>query len=114
MNSQLREELTKYKDTTLEIIKAVEDENYDLLEGLISKRGEIINSIEKLNYSKEEFKAICMDLKILFFQNNLNKFMNEKKVKIKRQLESMDDNKNARNSYNKKFSVDSIFFNKKI
>ena len=26
-----KEELTKYKDTTLEIIKAVEDENYDLL-----------------------------------------------------------------------------------
>lgn len=114
MNSQLTEELTKYKDTTIELIKAVESEDYDLLESIIAKRSEIINNIEKLNYTHEEFRANCTKLKILFFQNNLNKLMNEKKLKIKSQLDSMNENKNLRNSYNKKFSVDSIFFNKKI
>ena len=32
-----------------------------------------------------------------------------KKGKDKKTIRTMDDNKNARNSYNKKFSVDSIF-----
>jgi len=114
MNSQLREELTKYRDTTIELIKAVENENYDILDNYIDQRREIINSIEKLNFTKEEFIIVCNELKILFFQNNLNKLMNEKKLKVKRQLESINDTKNLQSSYNKKFSVDSIFFNKKI
>ncbi|HCW03402.1 MAG TPA: flagellar protein FliT [Clostridium sp.] len=114
MNSQLRKELIKYKDTTIELIGAVEKEDYDLLESLIEKRSKVIKAIEKLKYSQEEFRAICTELKILFFQDKMNKLMNEKKLKIKRQLDSMNENKNLRNSYNKKFNVDSIFFNKKI
>lgn len=114
MNSQLREELAKYRDTTIELIQAVENENYEILDSLVEKRSEIINSVDKLTFSKEEFKTICLEFKILLLQDSLNKLMNEKKLKVKRQLESMDENKNLRNSYNKKFSVDSIFFNKKI
>jgi hypothetical protein len=114
MNLQLSVQLIKYRDITLELISSVENENYDFLDDLLNHRETVILDINTLKYTEEEFKAACQELKILFLQDNLNKLINYKKDKVRHELDSLSSNKSAQKSYNKNFSVDSIFFNKKI
>ncbi|WML35499.1 flagellar protein FliT [Clostridium sp. OS1-26] len=112
MNTELEGLLNQYKECTLQLISIVESELYDDIEGLIEKRENIIDKINSIEHTKEEFSRIVKDLQILILQKRLTDLMNEKKSKIKNELNSIAKNKSARKSYNKKSSVDSLFFNK--
>lgn len=111
---ELKDGLKEYKNITLDIINSLEKEDYDALEQLISSRQNIINTIDKLSYSKEEFIRICKELDILMLQQKLIKLMNEKKATLRNNMNNLATSQNANKSYNKRYSVDSIFFNKKI
>lgn len=109
----LKEELINYKNLTLELITSVEKEDYDSLDSLLSDRQNVIEEINKLTYSKEEFLCLCRNLDILVLNQKLIKISSEKKSSIRKHIDELRVSKNANKSYNKRFAVDSVFFNKK-
>lgn len=110
----LKDNLKQYKDITLELISNVEKDNFEILDMLLSNRQNVIDEIEKLNYAKEEFFNLCKELDILVLQQKLTKLMNMKKANLRNDIDALTSSQNANKSYNKKFAVDSVFFNKKI
>ncbi|MBU3202952.1 hypothetical protein [Clostridium algidicarnis] len=110
----LKSHLTEYKEVTLDLIKALEEDNIDKLDPLLEKRQDLINHIESQEYDNEIFKDLCTSLKIIPLQSKLSTMLNEKKSEVKEEIDNIADLKSASKSYNKRFSVDSIYFNKKI
>lgn len=110
----LKVNLELYKELTLELIDSVEKDMLDDLDMLIQKRQNVINAVEQLTYDGESFNEISIELNLMVLQKKLTELMNEKKNEIKSKIEKLGENKIANKSYNKRFAVDSIYFNKKI
>lgn len=114
MNNQLEKFLKEFKNITLDLIKALEDDNLDAMEELLDKRQSIIIHLENIEYTTEEFKEIVNQIDILTLQKKLLDLMNEKKVKLRTEMDKLSETKAANKSYKSKFAVDSVYFNKKI
>lgn len=110
----LYEYLTCYKNITIKLIELLENEEYDSLDYLINDRQKLIENMKKINYTKDQFKHICENFKMLIIEQKLNSLMNEKKATIKSELNKISISKNANKTYKRGYAVDSIFFNKKI
>ncbi|MFU0823717.1 MULTISPECIES: flagellar protein FliT [Clostridium] len=111
---ELKDGLKEYKNITLDIISSVEKENYDALEQLMSNRQNIINTMDKLDYSKEEFIEVCKELDILMIEQKLLELIKEKRASLINNMNKLVIRNNANKSYNKIYSIGSVFFNKKI
>ncbi|MCS4454479.1 hypothetical protein JTT00_05000 [Clostridium botulinum] len=68
--NKLKEQLINYRELTLEIIQILEKEDYDAPKDLLNERQNIINNINKLSYTKEEFKNINYELDLMFVEKN--------------------------------------------
>lgn len=113
-NENLKDIMNNFKELTLMLITSVENEEYDRLDFLINERQKLIDKMELLNYTREEFKEVCIGLQILPLQQKLTTIMNSSKNKIRNELDKMATSKTANKNYNKGFKVDAIFFNKQI
>lgn len=111
---ELDKYLLNYREMSLKIIAELEKDNFDNLEKLINDRQGIIDNISKLNYSSEDFASIAEKLELTKIENKMRLLMQEKRNKAKRELDGLNNSKQARKNYTKGFQVDSIFFNKKI
>ncbi len=67
---KLKENLIKYRDLTLNIIEALEREDYDIPEKFLEERQSIINEINNLPHTKEEFKSINNELDLILLEKN--------------------------------------------
>ena len=114
MGDRLREELEIFKEITIKLINALNKESYDELNILFQDRQKVIDVIENLTYSKQEFIQLCEDSKITQLQEELEKRMNHKQVALKLEIDKFSHSKTANKSYNNKFAVDSIYFSKKL
>ncbi|WP_074042349.1 flagellar protein FliT [Desnuesiella massiliensis] len=114
MDKLLEESLIEFKSITLDLINALEYDDFDKLESLIEKRQAIINILEKANYAEEEFKHIASSIDLLTLQKKVLDLMNSKKVELRSEMDKLSEIKTANKSYNSKFAVDSVYFNKKI
>lgn len=112
--NELVEKLNQFKNITIDIIKCVESEEYDSLDGLIENRASIINDMDKLSFKKEEFEAVCNELQIPSYQDKLNQLMKSKMYIIKQKIKKVNISKNVNINYTKGGYVDSLFFSKKI
>lgn len=110
----LRDKLKEFKDITIELIANIEKEDYAKLDELLSNREQIINAIDKIDYTKEEFLKLSKELDILVLQQKLTKLTNEKKANLQHNIENLSTSQTASKSYGKRYAVDSVFFNKKI
>lgn len=110
----LRYYLTQYKDCTLKLINCIEKDDIDNLQKYFDERQDLIDSMENIKYTKEEFKSLCSELDILILQKKLTDLMMEKKGNLKDEIDKFQEVKSADKNYKKKYHVDSIFFNKKI
>lgn len=106
--------LSKYKEITLKLIKQLEIEDYDSLEGLLDSRQGFIDEISKMSYSKEDMNKIYEELQIQQLQDQLHFVMNEKKQEVKDNIDSLSINKVAKDKYTNGFKADYYFLNKKI
>jgi hypothetical protein len=113
-NKNLKDIMYKFKELTLMLINSVENEEYDNLDFLINERQKLIDKMELLDYTKEEFKDTCIELQILPLQQKLTTLINNSKSKIRSELDNMATSKTANRNYNKGFRVDAVFFNKQI
>lgn len=110
----LRNYLMEFKDFTINLIDCLEKEDYESLEGLFNDRQAIIDNMDKLQYTKESFKAISSELQIMPLQQKLTLALNKSKAEAKLELDKLSATKTASKSYNTKFKADALFFNKKI
>ena len=111
---ELTQKLVGFKQVTIELIKVLQQDKIDKLDVLLNRRQMIIENMEKLQYTTEEFTIICDELDILKVQHELLGLMQEKKKNAKQELNKIQLTKNANNNYNKSFYDNSGMFNKKI
>ena len=114
MNKLVEESLIEFKNITLDLINALECDDFDILESLIEKRQAIISTLEKTDYTEEEFKHIASSIDLLTLQKKVLDLMNVKKVELRNEMDKLSEVKNANKSYKSRFAVDSVYFNKKI
>ncbi len=111
---ELKHKLEGYKNITLELIRTLEKEEFDLIEQLIDKRQACLEEINTLDYSKEEFKDVCHYLNLLKLQEKLDVLIKEKQRETKEKINEIIYEKSANRAYNRKFYENSRFLNKKI
>lgn len=110
----LYNELQSYKQITINMIECLEKEDIEELESLLDKRQYIIDIIDKLDYTKDEFISIYNELGIQRLQEKCNDIAKTKLMEAKSQFIKMSDSLNINKTYYNNSSVDSIFVNKKI
>lgn len=109
----LFELIKDYKNITENIIKALENEDYDSIYKLLEKRDTIIENIGEVE-DKNSFFEIVKELNLLEAENNLKKLFDEKYEKIKNNLKQVKEQKKVNMKYQAKEPIDSIFVYKKL
>ncbi|BDB02563.1 flagellar protein FliT [Clostridium botulinum] len=112
--NKLKEQLINYRELTLEIIQTLEKEDYDAPKELLNERQNIINNINKLSYTKEEFKNINDELDLMLVEKKLQTIMLKRKTELKQKLNNASDTKEATKSYNMKQFNSQYILNKTI
>ncbi|MCD3232826.1 flagellar protein FliT [Clostridium botulinum] len=95
----LYEFLKEYRDLNMNIINALNDDNIDLVEELLNKKDKLIKKIETIEYSKQEFKKIVLDLKLNESEKMLNQLSMVKKQEYRKEINSINKGKNANRIY---------------
>lgn len=111
---ELKQKLEGYRDITLELIRTLEKEKFDLLEQLIDKRQTFLAEIDTLDYNKEEFRELCDYFSLLKLQEKLDILIKQKQREIKDDLNNIIYEKSANKAYNRNFYDSNRFLNKKI
>ncbi|MBZ9624579.1 hypothetical protein G9F71_017140 [Clostridium sp. FP2] len=112
--NELTQKLVQFKQVTMELIRALQQDEINKLDVLLDSRQMLIEDMEKLQYTTEEFANICNELGILKVQHELLELMQLKKEDTKQELNRIQLTKNANNNYNKSFYANSSMFNKQI
>lgn len=114
---ELKNLLLEYKninDKLIDILsQSLKDSNYDELQPLLSKKQQIINSMDILKYTTEEFSNISKELNIPSSEEVLNKLFIEKKELLKEKLITLKQSKAANNEYHSNFYRNIYFINDK-
>jgi hypothetical protein len=111
---ELRLYLEQFKQCSLSIISMVEKENYDELDIRISERQEIIDSIGKLSFTKEEINSIAEELEIIALSERISSVINEKKILLRDKLQQNAAMQNANRNYNNNIYNNYHMLSKKI
>jgi len=111
---ELTQKLVNFKQVTIELISVLRKNEINKLDDLLNSRQVIIDNVEKLKYTAEEFTGICNELDIIKIENELLKLMQEKKDSTKEELSKIQITRNANNNYNKSFYNSVEMFNTKI
>ena len=111
---ELLEEMIQFKKVTIEVLGAVQQDQFSKLDDLLDSRQKVIENMEKLQYTTEEFTNICNELDILNIQKELLELMKQKKEETKQELTKIQLTKNANDNYNKSFYTNASMFNKQI
>lgn len=114
MSNELREKLCEFKHCTEELIEAVEEDKIEEIDELFVKRQIIINSIETIEYSKEEFREICIEMNILGISQRLGEVIDKKKSELRTNINSSRVNQAANKSYMKNSTTIKNIFNTRI
>jgi hypothetical protein len=111
---ELKQCLFNFKDLTLKLIKCIEKEEYDNLELHFQEREILIHEMNKLEYSRKNFKELSNELQLMPLQQKLTLIMNKSRAGIRQELDKLSASRIANKNYNTKYKVDPLFFNKKI
>ncbi|MBP1865261.1 hypothetical protein BD780_002409 [Clostridium tetanomorphum] len=110
----IKKHLENFKDITLQLIDKVKEDDFDSVDMLMEERQKIIDNMDSVEFSQDEFVNIAKELNIIEYDKELEKVIIEKKAKIKEEMGKIITNRNANTSYNKKFYSNSTIFSKKI
>lgn len=106
----LKSKLLELKNITDRLSEVISDEEYESIDGLFIQRQKLINDIDNIAFSKEEFKSIAHAIDLLTSFRNLETFVNLKKGEMKQKIDKLKDAKEANRSYiNNSNAVRSIF-----
>jgi predicted RNase H-like nuclease (RuvC/YqgF family) len=108
--------VSEYREKTADMLKAIEEENYDRLNNLIQERQEILDIFKKTpeGYSVNEITKEFQDNDFFSLDKEVIELAKKHFIDVKEKLESINSNMGINKAYKKGFSGNSIFFNKKI
>lgn len=110
----MREKLLEFKSLTDSMIYCIEHDDIEAMDGYIEKRQGVIEAIEGLDYTQEQFKEICSDLNLLKGQQVLSQLIVRKKDELKDKISDLREKNTANRNYARSSMVNRSFFNKKI
>lgn len=111
---ELKQVLLQFKHVTVELIRALQQDELYKLDDLLNSRQIVIESMEKSTYTTEQFADICNELDILSMNQRLSELMLITKENTKEELNKIQVTKNANSNYNKSFYANSCTFDKQI
>ena len=109
----LENELFNYVELTKRIIEALKKEEYDKLKDLTDNRQVIVNELQNINFTKEEFRIIYNKLSLKKYEDEMNNLLNDKHNKLKHNIENIKIQRKLSNCYIKQ-NTGPIIFSKKI
>lgn len=110
----LKENLMEFKAITEKLINAVNNDLSEELDRLFVDRQLVINNMEKLQYSKEEFTLLCNELDIANISKALDELVVKKREDLKANMNSLRERNIANKSYANSANVKRSYFSTKI
>lgn len=114
MSENLKRELQNFLRVTNKIIEDLLQADYDSLDALFDNRQRIIDNIDALDFEKDTFISIAKELGVQEQDIQLNELLVSARVNVRQNIDALSNHWNAKNGYTKKFSVDALYYNKKI
>jgi hypothetical protein len=114
MNDDLKEKIYKLRSLTEEALKAVQDEEYEKLNSCLDRRKSIVDVIVNSGCSKEDLKNDYNSLGISELENELMSTINEKKNKVREEINMSLHAMNASRNYNSGIKKKAVVFSKKV
>ncbi|GEM_PF-4472763 len=113
-NNNLKELLEIYKNLTEKIITSIEHEELEVMEELFLQREEIINQIDTLTYTKQQFINIAEEFNLKTLEEKLNSIYMKKKDDTYNEMQSNKEKMNANKIYTRNASRKISFLDQKI
>lgn len=110
----IKELLEKYNKLNIDSIEAVEKDDVEKLNILLKEKDLIIEKIDNLNYTADEFKRYAQEIDLVNVENQLERVIKEKKEEVKNKIKNTAISKNAVGAYSNANFTNSGMFNKKI
>ena len=95
---EIYECLNNYKEITLQLISKVNEDN-DINE-LLDQRAKILDEIRKINFSKDEMNESIEVISVFELDKKLETLLKKKKAEVKKQIDIIRKNREARKKYN--------------
>jgi hypothetical protein len=111
---ELKQAMQEFKAVTEELIEEVHKNRDEELDRLFVRRQEIINSVEKFQYSKNDFKAVCDELNIVKLSQKLEEVVAKKRMEMREKMNSLNEQRTANRSYIQNSNMIRSVFNKEI
>lgn len=112
MELDLKKAMKDLKNVTCKLIDKLQQDDYDVLENLMDDRQELLNTLEKLDCTKEQYFTMAQEFEIIQLQNKLSKIMAEKKQKLKQKIDNISKKKVLTKGYSN--HIGASIFSKKI
>ena len=109
----LEESFIKYKDITLTIIETVKAEEYEKLDEIFVQRQLILDSMNKIDYSKEEMKKFYMQYEIANVEKALAYEMKVRKDDLLKKIKQNGKKQVGMAGYNN-ISAKAVFLSKEV
>lgn len=108
--------VSEYREKTVDMLKVIEEEDYDKLNDLIQERQEILDIFKENpeGYSVNDLTKEFQDNNLFSLDKEVIELTKKHFIDVKQKLESINSNMGINKAYKKGFSGNSIFFNKKI
>lgn len=120
---ELKSFLEEFKSKTIELNNILKKDSEDLLplvEDLLNERQSIIEKINEIKYSTEEFKKVFNELDLKAEEETLEKLLENKKTSIqnelgdvKKEISKMTNKRSVNRKYVNINPLDPVFLNKK-
>lgn len=110
----IKELLEKYNKLNIDSIEAVEKDDVEKLNILLKEKDLIIEKIDNLNYTADEFKRYAQEIDLVNVENQLERVIREKQKYVKEKIKSTAVSKSAVGAYSSANFINSGMFNKKI
>lgn len=110
----IKELLEKYNKLNIYCIEAVEKDDVEKLNILLKEKDLIIEKIDNLNYTADEFKRYAQEIDLVNVEGQLARIIKEKQEQVKEKIKSTAVNKSAVGAYGNIGFTNSGMLNKRI
>ncbi len=109
----IEENLIKYRDITMTIIEIIRSDEEEKLDDLFVQRQLILDYINKIDYSKDELKKLCLKHEISSLDKILEVGIKSKKEEVLKKIKENQKRKAAMNGYNN-LQTKAVFLSKEF
>ncbi|WP_446897239.1 flagellar protein FliT [Clostridium sp. LBM24168] len=109
----IEELFQKYKNISLAVISAVENDNMDSMDELVSERGKVLKLISEIDVEKKELKKLYEKYDLFSLDRKINEKFQQEMDDLKQKIRRVKISKEASKSYNS-VNAKSVFLSRKM